>query len=103
MPREPRADPRPPQFIDAALAGARIVMSVYGTDFSVAHKVDDTPVSEADIGSEQAIAEALQATMPDIPIVAEEAVSADKRPEIGKLFLLVDPWRIIAGPAVVAA
>jgi 3'(2'), 5'-bisphosphate nucleotidase len=88
---ELRADPRLIQLIDAALAGARVVMEVYGTDFSVSHKVDDTPVSEADVGSEHAIAEMLAATMPEIPIVAEEAVSAERRPEIGSAFLLVDP------------
>jgi 3'(2'), 5'-bisphosphate nucleotidase len=91
MPIEPGADPRLSQMIDAALAGARIVMAVYGTDFSVAHKVDDSPVSEADLGSERAIAAVLAAAMPDVPIIAEEAVSAERRPEIGRSFLLVDP------------
>jgi 3'(2'), 5'-bisphosphate nucleotidase len=67
------------------------VMEVYGTDFSVAHKVDNTPVSEADIGSEHAIAEALRAALPEIPIVAEEEVAATKRAETGPSFLLVDP------------
>ncbi len=88
---EPGADPRLSQLIDAALAGARIVMAVYGTDFSVAHKADDSPVSEADLGSERAIATVLAAAMPDVPIVAEEAASAERRPEIGRSFLLVDP------------
>ncbi len=91
MPIEPKADPRLSRMIDAALAGARVVMEVYGTDFSVAHKVDDSPVSEADIGSEHAIAEALAASMPDFPLVAEEAVSANRHPEISQTFLLVDP------------
>ena len=88
---DPSADPRLSYLIDAALAGARVVMEVYGTDFSVAHKVDDSPVSEADLRSEQAIAGALAATMPDVLIVAEEEMAAGSRPEIGHAFLLVDP------------
>ena len=91
MPTEPSADPRLRHMIDAALAGARVVMPIYGTDFSVAHKVDDSPVSEADLGSERAIGEALAATIPDLPIVAEEAASAGTLPAVGRSFLLVDP------------
>jgi 3'(2'), 5'-bisphosphate nucleotidase len=91
MSNEPAADPRLSHLTDAALAGARVVMEVYGTDFSVAHKVDDSPVSAADLGAEQAIVEVLGAEMPGIPIVAEEAISAQKRAEIGPSFLLVDP------------
>jgi 3'(2'), 5'-bisphosphate nucleotidase len=91
MPNEPSADHRLSQLIDAALAGARVVMEVYGTDFSVAHKVDDSPVSAADLGAEHAIVELLRAAMPGIPIVAEEEVSAQKRAESGPSFLLVDP------------
>ncbi len=91
MPTEPSADPRLRHMIDAALAGARIVMPIYWTDFSVAHKVDDLPVSEADLGSEHAIGVALAAAMPDVPIVAEEAASAGALPTVGQSFLLVDP------------
>ncbi len=86
-----RADPRLPHLIDAALAGARVVMEIYATDFSVAHKVDDSPVSEADTGSEQAIGEVLAAALPDLPVVAEESAANGNIPDIGKSFLLVDP------------
>jgi 3'(2'),5'-bisphosphate nucleotidase len=77
--------------IDAALAGSRVAMQVYGTDFSVAHKVDDSPVSEADLRSEAAIMELLSATMPGVPIIAEEAFAAGSVPAIDGRFLLVDP------------
>jgi 3'(2'),5'-bisphosphate nucleotidase len=87
---QPNSDPHLPFLIDAALAGARVVMAVYGTDFSVAYKADDSPVSEADIGSGAAISEALQASLPDIPVVTEEE-SAHGRPEPDSTFLLVDP------------
>src|SRR5436853_4107777 len=91
MSQAPKNDPRLSQLIDAALAGARVVMEVYGTDFSVSHKVDDTPVSAADMGSEQAIVEVLREVMPGIPIVAEEEMSAQKQVTAGPSFLLVDP------------
>ncbi len=91
MPIVPSDDPLLSHMIDAALAGARVVMSVYGSDFSVSYKIDDTPVSEADVGSEQAISEILGAALPDLPIIAEEAASAAGPPQVGRTFLLVDP------------
>jgi 3'(2'),5'-bisphosphate nucleotidase len=91
MPPAPIADRQLQHLIDAALAGARVVMAIYGTDFSVARKIDDSPVSEADLGSEEAIGEALAVTLPGIPVVAEEGVSRGTRPKIGRFFLLVDP------------
>jgi 3'(2'), 5'-bisphosphate nucleotidase len=91
MPGSAIADRQLVSMIDAALAGARVVMRVYKTDFSVSHKVDDSPVSEADLGSERAIAAALAETMAGIPIVAEEEAAAGELPKVGKTFLLVDP------------
>lgn len=66
-------------------------MCVYATDFSVERKPDDSPVSEADRRGEQAIAEHLAAALPDLPVVAEEAVADGAKPEIARTFLLVDP------------
>jgi 3'(2'),5'-bisphosphate nucleotidase len=91
MPSSAIADRRLVSMIDAALAGARVVMTVYKTDFSVARKVDDSPVSEADLGSERAIAAALTAKMAGIPIVAEEDAATGELPKVGRTFLLVDP------------
>jgi 3'(2'), 5'-bisphosphate nucleotidase len=77
--------------VDAALAGARAVMAVYRTEFSVDRKADDSPVSEADRAAEKEIVARLSAAMPDIPIVAEEAVSAGRKAKPSHEFLLVDP------------
>jgi 3'(2'),5'-bisphosphate nucleotidase len=87
----PGSDARLASIMDAALAGAREVMAVYATDFSVERKSDDTPVSAADRNAENAILTRLSAAMPDIPVIAEEAVSEGKIPAIGRSFLLVDP------------
>ena len=91
MPSSAIADRRLVSMIDAALAGARVVMRVYKTDFSVSHKVDDSPVSEADLGSERAITAALAETMAGLPIVAEEEAAAGELPKVDRTFLLVDP------------
>jgi 3'(2'),5'-bisphosphate nucleotidase len=48
-------------------------------------------VSEADIGSEKAIATALAESMGGTPIIAEEEAVTGELPKVGKTFLLVDP------------
>ena len=84
-------DPRLAPLVEAALAGARAAMAVYGADFSVERKADDSPVSEADRAAERAILAHLSTAMPDIPVVAEEACAAGSAPHPGRAFLLVDP------------
>jgi 3'(2'),5'-bisphosphate nucleotidase len=77
--------------VEAALAGARAVMQVYATDFSVERKADDSPVSEADRLAEEAIVKRLVAAMPGVPVIAEEAAAEGRIPSPGREFLLVDP------------
>lgn len=77
--------------IDAALAGAREVMRVYGTDFAVERKADESPVSAADRLAEEAILTRLSAAMPEVPVVAEESYADGRVPEVATRFLLVDP------------
>mgnify|MGYP002857468992 FL=1 len=72
-------------------AGAAI-MDVYATDFDVARKDDDSPVTEADLAAEALITPVLKRLTPDFPIVAEEAASRGEVPDVGdKPFWLVDP------------
>jgi 3'(2'), 5'-bisphosphate nucleotidase len=85
------SEPRLSCLLDAALAGARAVMEVYRTDFRFERKADDSPVSEADHRAEEAILARLSAAMPDVPVVAEEAVAAGEVPAVDGSFLLVDP------------
>lgn len=68
-----------------------VILAVYATDFSTRGKADASPVTEADERAEVVITAALAALTPDIPIVAEEAVSAGKIPHVGNRFWLVDP------------
>ncbi|MCU0968087.1 MAG: 3'(2'),5'-bisphosphate nucleotidase CysQ [Rubrivivax sp.] len=68
-----------------------IVMQVYAQDFAVRAKDDASPVTEADERAEACIVAALGALTPDVPVVAEEAVTAGRVPSPGRLFWLVDP------------
>ena len=76
---------------EIALEAGKVIMDIYATDFDVATKGDTSPVTEADEKAEAIILKALAAIAPDIPVLAEEAVSAGIIPEIGNRFFLVDP------------
>lgn len=74
----------------ALKAGAKI-MDIYKAGFSVDTKSDASPVTEADGAAEAIILAELAKLSPEIPVVAEEAVSKGDVPETDKLFYLVDP------------
>jgi 3'(2'), 5'-bisphosphate nucleotidase len=67
------------------------IMAVYATDFAVRDKIDASPVTVADEAAEKIILADLAALAPDIPVVAEESVSAGHVPVIAERFFLVDP------------
>jgi 3'(2'), 5'-bisphosphate nucleotidase len=75
----------------AAAAGDRI-LTVYGTDFRVAHKQDDSPLTEADRAAHDLICERLQALSPKLPVLSEEDAPEDYAARADwKRFWLVDP------------
>ncbi|MEY3253675.1 MAG: 3(2),5-bisphosphate nucleotidase CysQ, partial [Pseudomonadota bacterium] len=51
------------------------VLEVYATDFAVLGKADASPVTLADERAEACIVAALKRLTPEVPVVAEEAVS----------------------------
>lgn len=59
--------------------------------FAVERKEDRSPVTAADRISEGIITEGLRAATPDIPIIAEEAMSDGVIPPVAPRFWLVDP------------
>src|SRR5512139_3419721 len=69
----------------------RLIMEVYATDFAVRGKDDASPVTEADERAEHLIVPALEALLPGVPVVAEEAVAAGRVPAVDERFWLVDP------------
>ncbi|MDX1739268.1 MAG: 3'(2'),5'-bisphosphate nucleotidase CysQ [Alphaproteobacteria bacterium] len=74
------------------LAGKK-VMEVYKTDFQRYEKEDKSPVTEADILAEKIITPALQALLPNVKVVGEEAAADGQAPQVGaeEAFWLVDP------------
>lgn len=51
---------------------ARRVMAIYGTQFEVRRKPDQTPVTSADLAAHDIISEGLAALEPGVPVVSEE-------------------------------
>lgn len=72
-------------------AGAAI-MAVYDGRFAVQHKLDDSPLTLADLESQRVINDALRRLWPGIPILSEEATQAQwtERREWRELWV-VDP------------
>jgi len=77
--------------LSVALAAGRVQMAHFGADVSVQIKPDQSPVTAADHESEEIIVEGLARTAPGIAVVAEEAVTAGRIPDIAGPFFLVDP------------
>lgn len=75
-----------------ALEAGRTIMLCRQEGFSVDTKSDESPVTIADRNAETVILDGLRTGWPEIPIVAEEEVSAGKCPAaLGSAFFLVDP------------
>ncbi|NQV61583.1 MAG: 3'(2'),5'-bisphosphate nucleotidase CysQ, partial [Alphaproteobacteria bacterium] len=75
-----------------ALQAGAAIMEIYGRDFAVETKADNSPVTEADQAAEAIIVAALRQLTPHIPVVAEEEVAAGHQPDVGaRPFWLVDP------------
>jgi len=79
-----------PLIYTAQSAGGAI-MAVYATDFAVLDKPDASPVTAADEAAEKIILAELARLAPEIPVVAEEAVSSGHVPIVTDRFFLVDP------------
>ena len=69
------------------------IMQVYDghQPMDVTSKVDDSPVTAADIAAHHVIARGLQALAPDIPILSEEDPPAWETRQSWERFWLVDP------------
>jgi 3'(2'), 5'-bisphosphate nucleotidase len=79
------------QLIYTAQRAGGAIMAIYATDFAVRDKPDESPVTAADEAAEKIILADISTIAPDVPVVAEEAVSAGKVPVVADRFFLVDP------------
>jgi 3'(2'), 5'-bisphosphate nucleotidase len=80
-----------PGVVAAVQRAAAEVMAVYVQPFDVVSKADASPVTAADARAEAVLTPALQALLPGVPVVAEEAVAAHGPPALGRCVWLVDP------------
>ena len=77
---------------ELAEKAGREILGVYHQDFEVRDKRDASPVTDADERAERVILDDLRGLAPDLPVVAEESVSAGVVPDVtGGVFFLVDP------------
>ena len=81
------------QVSDIAKRAGTEIMKVYGTEFSVKTKDDNSQVTEADLLAEALILRSIREGLTDrYPIVSEEAASDGIIPDVtGTAFWLIDP------------
>jgi len=60
-----------------ALEAGKAIMQIYNKDFNVEYKDDNSPLTEADLKSNEIICNALQELFPNIPIMSEENKQTD--------------------------
>jgi 3'(2'), 5'-bisphosphate nucleotidase len=77
---------------DIVEEASAVILPLWRNSFTMSHKADESPVTEADHRAEAVILARLREAFPDIPIIAEEDAAAFGTPSaIGPRFFLVDP------------
>lgn len=75
-----------------ALEAGKLIMEIYNKDFHVDYKDDKSPLTEADLKSNELICKELNRLYPDIPIISEENKQLDfKNRRNWELYFCVDP------------
>ena len=75
-----------------ALSAGEAILRVYGSDFDVQEKADDSPVTQADLAAHRIIERRLSALTPEYPVLSEEGHHADFEERAGwHRYWLVDP------------
>ena len=57
---------------DIAVKAGDAIMEIYNKDFQIEEKQDNSPLTEADLKSNEIICEALNSLYPSIPLMSEE-------------------------------
>ena len=95
--RAPIGEPLLTEVEAIAERAGKVILGYYQGTIAQRAKADASPVTAADEAAEAVIVPALQALMPDVPVVSEEAVAAGHIPEVhgagnpSNRFWLVDP------------
>jgi len=77
--------------ITIAKQAGEAIMQIYQKDFSVEHKEDQSPLTEADLASHHLICGELNKHYPDIPILSEESAEAFTLEDENACYWCVDP------------
>ena len=75
--------------LNAAQKAAEIVLNIYKQDFSVSQKDDNEPITQADIQSNQVIAESISQS--EFPILSEESPDQKEKRIDSKKLWIIDP------------
>jgi 3'(2'), 5'-bisphosphate nucleotidase len=80
-------------FAKIAIEAAVAVMAVYAGDIEARHKLDGSPICDADEAAEAIILKRLAMHLPEYPVLAEEAASRGEKTvlQAASAFILVDP------------
>jgi 3'(2'), 5'-bisphosphate nucleotidase len=80
------------EILEIAFKASEAIMNIYNIDFSIVHKEDNSPLTQADELSNNIITESLEKIFPSIPILSEESKEVDYSIRKNwELFWLVDP------------
>ena len=80
------------QVIEIAGVASEKILAVYNTEFSVENKGDSSPLTAADLASNQVITTALEALEPSFPILSEESAQLPfSERKSWQRYWLVDP------------
>jgi len=66
-----------PAIADIAVTAGRAILEIYRQDFTVTHKEDQSPLTQADLASHRVIRDALAQLTPAIPLLSEESADID--------------------------
>ncbi|MEX2536005.1 MAG: 3'(2'),5'-bisphosphate nucleotidase CysQ [Trueperaceae bacterium] len=61
-----------PQVAELAVRAGHAILEIYGGDFEVETKADSSPLTQADLASQEIIVAGLAQLTPDLPVLAEE-------------------------------
>ncbi|MCX8147686.1 3'(2'),5'-bisphosphate nucleotidase CysQ family protein [Thermaurantimonas aggregans] len=76
--------------LKAASQASRVILDIYyNNDFTISEKIDKTPVTQADVFSDEVIHDVLSETK--IPITSEESESMEDESTCKDVYWLVDP------------
>jgi len=80
------------KLIEISFKAGKVIMDIYKTDFDFEKKIDQSPLTAADLRSHEVILDSLSKLNPKIPIISEESshITLSER-SAWKEFWLIDP------------